>query len=186
MHQPAPDLLQGCLRNDRRAQFALYDLCFQELMRIATRYAPNRDDASALVNTAFMKLLHSLDRYDGQRPFGPWMRTLAVRVAIDQHRAEVQRQEWLVGDEWPSNAEPEVSAEIVDQLDVEHIERALATLPEVERMVFNLFAVEGFSHEEIGAELGFTARTSRRLLHRSKESLQKMLISSAPAQRNAV
>jgi len=186
MHPPAPDLLQGCLRNDRLAQFALYDLCFGELMRIASRYSQNRDDAAALVNTAFMKILKSLDRYDAQRPFGPWIRTLAVRVAIDQHRTEVQRQEWLVGDEWPSEAEPEIAASILDQLDLEHIERALAALPEVERMVFNLFAIEGFSHEEIGQELGFTARTSRRLLLRAKEQLQKMLMAVAPKQRNAV
>ena len=110
--------------------------------------------------------------------FTPWIRTITIRTAIDAHRAKIRRPEDNYGDNWPVDAEPEVLNHAVEQADIEHIERALSALDEGERLVFNLYEMEGFTHQEIAAELNCSERTCRRYLQSAKEKLRRWLLDS--------
>ncbi len=149
VNKPDIHCLQACLRNERKAQFQLYEWCFPDLMRVCSRYCKNKDDASALVNTSFLKVLTALPTFSQDKEFVPWMRTIAIRTAVDAHRAQARKMEEFVGDEWPQQNEPDVLNDVVSIIDVESIEKAIAALDENERVVFNLFEIEGYSHSEI-------------------------------------
>jgi len=181
--KPNLECLQACLRNERKAQFQLYEYCFPELMRVCSRYCKNKDDASALVNTSFLKLLTALKSYSSDKEFTPWMRTIAIRTAIDAHRANNRVMEDFIGDEWPTDHEPETLNEVVSSLEVERIEKAIAALDENERVVFNLFEIEGYSHSEIAIWLECSERSSKRYLSKAKENLQRKLASIRPAKK---
>lgn len=181
--KPDFNCIQACLRNERKAQFQLYEWCFQELMRVCSRYCKNRDDASALVNTSFLKLLTALPSYSNDKEFIPWMRTIAIRTAVDAHRAKARRMEDFVGDEWPSEHEPDTLNEVISSIELERIEQAIGALDENERVVFNLFEIEGFSHSEIANLLNCSERSSKRYLHRAKENLQNKLSALRPARK---
>lgn len=186
MKQPDHHLIDQCLKNQRKAQFVLYDWCFQELMQITTRYATNRDDASSLANQAFMNVLKSLDQYNRKLPFLPWLRTITIRVCIDEFRRNSSNPEWSVDPtDWPEYATELVLNEVVLHANVEQIEQAIANLPTAERMVFNLFELEGYTHKELATLLNVSERTSKRLLHQAKVTLQAKLAHYRP-KKNAI
>jgi len=89
----------------------------------------------------------------------------------------------FIGDEWPTDHEPETLNEVVSSLEVERIEKAIAALDENERVVFNLFEIEGYSHSEIAIWLECSERSSKRYLSKAKENLQRKLASIRPAKK---
>ena len=175
LQQPEKAWIEGSIRNERKAQFRLYEWCFPHLMKVASRYCRNKDDAKAQTNAAFLKMIQSLTTYDPSREFLPWLRTIAIRLAIDAHRKESRYLLDFQSEEWDAQNEPEIPAEIVAEIDIEQIEYALQTLPDTERLVFNLHIMEDYGHQEIAEKLGMSERSSKRILQRAKLLLQEQL-----------
>ncbi len=171
--------IKKCLRNDRKAQFDLYHLCFEHLMRTCRRYKRNREDALSLLNDGFLKVLLSLDSYDGKKEFFPWASTIMVRTAIDEYRRErVYREDTDFKETDAELEELNIHKEhfqVVDQLSSEEVMDMIFELPENERIVFNLYEWEGYQHKEIAEKLNVTERTTKRYLQAAKLSLKKMI-----------
>ena len=80
------DILKKCRKNDRRAQFELYELCYPTLMSVCLRYEKNKESAEELLNLAFFKILTKLDKYAPNVPFEAWIRRVAINTIIDEFR----------------------------------------------------------------------------------------------------
>lgn len=172
-------VIQKCRNNNRRAQFDLYQHCFDRLMLTCNRYKKNREDALALLNAGFLKILTNLDKYDDNQSFMPWASTIMVRTAIDDFRKnKAQKLEMVyceTEEELEGSSSEDFYHDVVSAMSAEEIKKLIFDLPDNERLVFTLHEMEGYKHHEIAAELGVTERSTKRYLKSAKKMLQDVL-----------
>ncbi|MGB0176076.1 MAG: RNA polymerase sigma factor [Owenweeksia sp.] len=169
------EIIQGCLKNDRRSQFQLYDYCFNPMMSICIRYERDEEMALEILNLAFIKVLKKLDTYEPKFPFDPWFKRITVNEAIDSYRRKARRMELFDnGVEDLENHGPEDGSGM-EWVEREYLEHILKKLKKIEQIVFNLYAVDGYSHKEIAEELDMSERSSIRHLASARRKLQDML-----------
>lgn len=165
-------IIRGCQRGRPASQEALYRRYWSFAMSICLRYTPTREDALELAHDGFLRAFRAIDTVDPDRPFGPWFRRVLVRCAIDRHRSTRRYHATLSPEADPPEAP--VPADQVSALEADEILALLHALPEVQRDVFNLYEVDGYSHEEIAALLGIAVGTSRSHLTRAKQRLRAL------------
>jgi len=151
------ELITECIGGDKRSRELLYKRYFSYAMSICIRYAKDENDAMEIVNDSYMKILDSLGDYDSSRPFKPWYARTLVNTAIDNYRKNVK-----------FNSHLSISLSVNDILTL------YKHLPENFKVTFNLYEIEGYSHEEIGQMMGVTASTSRSNLTRAKKMLREL------------
>lgn len=148
-------------------------------MRTCGRYKRNREDAVALLNDGFLKILLHLHEYDFQRSFMSWANTIVIRTAIDDHRrnhrytsnTDLKQFDWEL-------EEVQLSQEnqsVIEQLSESKVQELIYTIPERERMVFMLYEAEGYSHKEIAQELNCSERSTKRYLKKAKHLLHEAI-----------
>jgi RNA polymerase sigma factor (sigma-70 family) len=166
------ELIRQCATGDLKCQEMLYKKFYGFAMGVSIRYSLNREDALEVVNDSFIKLFHALHTYDPDRPFRPWLSTLVIHTAIDRRRRELKYQ----SDLQPGQALMLMSSsDTIGHLQAAEILELLKLLPLLQATVFNLYEVDGYSHDEIGQLLGIAASSSRVYLTRAKDKLRKIL-----------
>ena len=179
MNKASIKIIRKCRKNDRRAQSDLYQTCFAYLLSICFRYKRNREDAVALLNEGFLKVLLNLDQYNEQREFFSWIGTIMVHTAIDdfrKNRKYLEQTDFKEADD--AFEEIELSkghSSLMDELSLDDVKEMIFKLPENERLVFSLYEFEGYKHHEIAEQLNCSARTSKRYLASAKEILKVKL-----------
>ncbi len=169
------EIIKGCIRNDRRSQNALYKSYFPLLTSIALRYTSNKDDALSAVNYGFLKVLQNIKSYNSKHTLATWIRNILVNHLIDEFR---KNQKYitsihLVGDEEVNEA---VDTNLVEKKWHEDELRAmLEKLPNVTKNVFNLYAIDGYKHQEIADMLGFSVGTSKWHVSEARKRLKVFL-----------
>ena len=166
------ELRQGCLAGDRRAQQALYQRYFGQLLGIPMRYTQHRHEATALLNQAFLQIFKSLPNYRERDSFRGWLATITFRTTMDHLRFE-QRYRERITLELPDNHA--VRNTVESELAAEEIFRHIQRLPDHLRTVFSLSVIDGYKHEEIAHLLGITASNSRWRLSKARQLLQASL-----------
>lgn len=173
-------LIKGCSKSDRKAQKALFSLYYGYAMSIALRYSYSREKAADITNEGFLKVFSRIQLFRGEAEFKSWLRKIIVNTALDHYRKE-KKHEKQVSLENGFNELTEES--VLDQLQAEDIIRMVQNLPEIYRFTFNLYEIEGYSHEEIASILGTTAGTSRANLSRAKQLLRQMILNQSTYER---
>ena len=170
-------LLAACRRGESAAQYQLYKKLSYNLMGVCLRYCPNRAEAEDALQNTFVKIFTRLDQYRGQGPFEGWARRIAVTTSLHAVERYRLRHPGPGGDVLDELADDLPSAEpsAVDQLAADDLLALLATLPPGYRAVLNLYAVEGYSHQEIGELLGIAEGTSKSQLARARRLLETRL-----------
>ncbi|MRR22441.1 sigma-70 family RNA polymerase sigma factor [bacterium] len=166
------DLVKGCAGGDRRSQEILYRRYFSFAMSVCIRYTHDENEAMEIVNDSFMKVMEGLSDYDSSRPFKPWYGKVLVNTAIDNYRKNLKHNDYLSISTITESEEQEPDIEA--ELSVNDILALYSHLPGNYKITFNLFEIEGYSHEEIGRMLGVTASTSRSNLARAKKMLREL------------
>jgi RNA polymerase sigma factor (sigma-70 family) len=181
MENPSLQLLKQCRGNDRKAHFSLYEWCFNDLISICRRYYKNDDELKSAVNMSFLKLIQSMDtiiqKYD-ELVFYHWMKRITVNHIIDEFRKNKKYREHIdlrEQDELLRNTEDFGTEEYTWKENLETIQRAIDSLPEMSKTVFNLYAIDGYKHEEIGELLNISANTSKVHFFRARTKLQMLL-----------
>lgn len=173
-----PRLIEACIREDRLAQSELYRRCFPVLMGICMRYCRDRDEASAILNEGFLKILRGLRKRAEQVPFEAWIRRIMINTVIDAFRkARRERETMQALDEGAGEMAylaPDYN-EAERRLDAEQVEAMIASLPLMTRQVFNLFAIDGYSHQEIAAMLQISEGTSKWHVHAARSRVAEMI-----------
>jgi len=167
-------LIKGCIDGNRKAQKALYDKYSRRMMAICLRYVKDMEDARDLLQEGFVKLYTNIHRYAGEGSFDGWVRKIFVNCALERLRHNDVLKNADDIDDINYADIPDDSA--VSQMSSEEIMTCVRMLPDGFRTVFNLFAIEGYSHKEIGEMLNITESTSRSQYMRARKVLQKMIL----------
>jgi len=174
-------LIGGCIRKDRGSQKMLYKAFYGFSMGICLRYANNREEAAEVMNQGFFKVFTRIDTYDISRPFKAWLGKIMTNVSIDYYRANLKM---AYADDL-DKAENMTDGELPDRkLNYEDLLAMVQRLPNAYRTVFNLYAIEGYTHEEIGEMLEISSGTSKSNLHKARQKLKQMIAEADSAANN--
>ncbi len=166
-------LIGGCIRKDRGSQKMLYKAFYGFSMGICLRYANNREEAAEVMNQGFFKVFTRIETYDTTRPFKAWLGKIMTNVSIDYYRANLK----MAYAEDLDKAENVTDGELPDRkLNYEDLLAMIQRLPNAYRTVFNLYAIEGYTHEEIGEMLNISSGTSKSNLHKARQKLKQMVL----------
>ena len=165
-------LISGCIKQDRVSQKMLYKAFYGFSMGICLRYANSREEAAEVMNQGFFKVFTRIETFDRTRPFKAWLGRIMMNASIDYYRANLK----MAYTDDLEQAEHLSDGDMADhKLNYEDLLRMVQKLPPAYRTVFNLFAVEGYTHEEIGDLLNISAGTSKSNLHKARQKLKQMI-----------
>jgi RNA polymerase sigma factor (sigma-70 family) len=170
--QTLQELIDGCLDNNRTAQKRLYERYYGQLMGVCMRYASCKDGATVMLNNAFMKIFTTIKQCKNTGGnFEGWMYRIVVNTAIDQLRSETRHQHTDI----EKAVYKEESFDVIASMEAEEIIALVNQLTPAYRAVFNLFAIEGFTHVEIAEMLDINEGTSKSNLFKARMKLQEMI-----------
>lgn len=155
-------------------------------MGLAMRYVKDKNEAVEMVNSAFIKILKALPQFDLTREFNPWIKRIIVNTCLDHLRSKkVISENSILLDDHEGFIDTVVEDEVWDWIDQEYLDFIVSKLSALERSVFLMFALDGFSHSEIAEVHSFSERTSKRILKEARERLKKQIISDEKTVRKA-
>ena len=172
------NLIEGCIKKDRKSQKELYVLYYGYALRICLRYTKNKDEAVEVVNDGFMKVFMNIMRYQVEQSFNSWLSTIMINTAIDHYRKRIKQLEM---DELNEQHQVEDRENILSNINYEDLIKLVQKLSYAYRTVFNLFAIDGYTHEEISDLLQISVGSSKSNLFKARENLKKMLIENNQA-----
>ncbi len=167
------ELIEGCRRKDRSAQKALYEQMAGKMFALCCRYVRDRMEAEDVLVTSFTKVFDRIGQFKGDGSFEGWVRKVVMNEALTYLRKN--KGMYLETDLGAADREPDLG-QLNNQLEAEDLLKLVAELPPGYRMVFNLYAVDGYSHKEIARQLGITENTSKSQLSRARNFLQARLL----------
>lgn len=172
------EVIAGCLKNDNKCKEMVYKSFYGYLMGIILRYVNDRNDAEELVNDSFIKIFKGIAQFSSpkentelQKAFKGWIARISSRTAIDFLRTKKTN---LYVDDIAEDQQPITQVNAVSQLNVQDIFKLLKQLPETHRIIFNMYEIEGFSHDEISKMLNIPESSSRVYLTRAKNKLREL------------
>ena len=166
-------LIESCIKGDRASQKAIYDRLAPRMLPLCMRYVGDRSLAEDVLQDGFITLFTHLDSYKGNGSFEGWARKIFVTTAL----MELRKKDALkMSDELDTVRS--MKADLPSQgqnIGYKELMKLVMQLPAGFRTVFNMYAVEGYSHKEIGDILGISESTSRTQLSRARICLQNMI-----------
>tara|TARA_R110002072_G_scaffold121230_14_gene254731 strand:+ start:245 stop:805 length:561 start_codon:yes stop_codon:yes gene_type:complete len=171
------ELLESCRKEDRKAQFELYRLCYSILLSVCLRYEKNKEDAEFLLNKAFYKILKNLDKYSEHVPFEAWIRRITINTVIDEYRKN--KKDIVDYVEEPMNIAPNKAVdynEADQKYDAEDLQNLIDQLPPISKKVFNLYVIDGYNHKEIAEKLSMSEGTSKWHLSSARKKLKALVL----------
>ncbi|MBC8081770.1 MAG: sigma-70 family RNA polymerase sigma factor [Hymenobacter sp.] len=169
------DLIAACCQGNGRAQKLLYERFAGMMLGVCLRYLRHREDAEEALLSGFAKMFRALSQYRHEGSFEGWVRRIMVNEALGMLRRKEPLH--LVIDDLTHEV-PATAAEAESQLNAADMLALLAGLPAGYRTVFNLYALEGYTHPEIGELLGISEGTSKSQLSKARAMLQRRLLAA--------
>ncbi len=176
------ELIEGCINKDRKMQETLYKAFSPVMFSICLRYANSYQEAEDMLQEGFIKAFNNLSKFRNEGSFEGWMKRIFVNAAIEIYRKNHAGNMIMEVDEFKND--------LVQEDDFHHLSAAdllkmVQSLSPGYRTVFNLYAIEGFSHQEIADMLRINVGTSKSQLARARYMLQRMVLNSQKIQRYA-
>ena len=165
-------LIEQCLKGKARYQKLLYDKFACKVYPVCYRFAKNEEDAKDILQETFIKVFDKLNTFQDTGSFEGWIRKIAVNTAIRHYHNNLREI-----DKHDIEQAPELAADesVLSELNAADLIKMISSLPTGYRVVFNLYAIEGYSHKEIAEELGITESASRSQLTRARQTLIQLL-----------
>ncbi len=167
------ELIQGCRNNDRRYQELLYRKYAKKMYGICMSYAKDRSMAQEILQDGFVKVFKKIDSFKEQGSLEGWIRRVITNTALDHLRQKSKLYEFI--DDNREVEEERLDNSILDKINADGILNMIGQLPEGAKAVFNLYAVEGYSHKEIAEKLEITEGTSKSQFKRARNLLKTLL-----------
>lgn len=170
-------IIEGCKKDDRKAQEQLYRNFYRAMMTLCLRYTQNEADAMEVLNTGFYKVYKNIARYDKSKAtLYTWIRTIIINSCLDF----IRNHHTLTGaGELEQAADIHVPPAAISSLSAAEILKLVRELPPVTQAVFNLYVLEGYNHREIGELMKISDGTSKWHLSEARKKLQTILRASA-------
>lgn len=167
-------LIAGCIRKELSAQRELYERFSPKMLAVCYRFAVNREDAEDMLQDGFVKVFLQIGSYEGRGSFEGWIRRIVVHTCINHLKKNKKFQDNL--DLVHAHGLPSRSDAVPSIVQAKQIAECIRLLPIGYRTVLNLYAIEGYSHREIGMILDIEESTSRSQYTRAKNLLEQILI----------
>lgn len=164
-------LIAGCKRGEASARRELYELYAPAMLSVCARYVNDRETARDLLQDGFIKIFMKIDTYQASGPFGAWVRRIFVTTALEYLRKCDALRSGARIDEFDEQVEDK-DASVLDRLSADDLLECISRLPNGYRTVFNLYAIEGYSHREIADMLHIQEASSRSQFIRARKVLQ--------------
>lgn len=162
------ELVQECVLENRYYQEVFYKKYSQKMYNLCLAYTSSHDDAKDVMQDGFVKVFTSLKQYQGNGSLEGWVRKIIVNTAIDFYRKK-SKEIKNINIEDVHHLSYDVS--VLDTLHAKHLIDLIHKLPEGANLIFNLYVIEGYSHEEIAKKLNISIGTSKSQLSRAKSLL---------------
>lgn len=167
------ELVRGCIREDRACQQELFHRYAGKMMAVCLRYARSHEEAEDLLQDAFIKVFDGIADFQFKGSLEGWVRRITINTALRHYQRSSVRPEYNSA-EWEQEGAEE--PEVYGYLEAESLMLLISRLPDGYRLVFNLYAIEGYNHKEISELLGIQESTSRSQLVKARKMLQHWLI----------
>ena len=165
-------LIKGCKKNSQKAQRALYERYASKMLGTCMRYINDREEAEHIMVGGMVKVFNKIDQFSGDGSFEGWIRRIVVNEAL----MYLRKNSVMSVDIDTVQEERNVDlSSLEDHLQAEDLMKMVQSLPVGYRTVFNLYAIEGYNHQEIGEQLGISENTSKSQLSRARKMLQGKL-----------
>jgi RNA polymerase sigma factor (sigma-70 family) len=165
-------MVQGCVKGQPQHQETLYTKYYRKMFGVCLRYAPDRETAEDILQDGFVKVLKNIGSFQSKGSLEGWIRRVMVNTALEQLRKKSTMYP-VVDIEQAANTDS--GWDIVSAMGEQEILRLVQALPLGYRTVFNLYAIEGYSHKEIADQLNITEGTSKSQLARARQTLQESI-----------
>ncbi|MFC4262917.1 RNA polymerase sigma factor [Ferruginibacter yonginensis] len=170
------EIIKGCIKGEAHCQRSLFNRYASSLLGVSQRYARNKEDAEDILQDAFVKIFKKIEQFKGDGSFEGWMRRIVVNTALKKYTVSRYTKEFSV-DEIKENAMADVTdVPAFNHLGEKDLLALINNLPDGYRIIFNLYVIEGFQHDEIAEMLGIQPGTSRSQLVKARMLLQKEII----------
>jgi RNA polymerase sigma-70 factor (ECF subfamily) len=167
------ELAIRCMKGDRSAQQALWKSYSGKMYSVCRRYFDREEDAQDALQESFIKVFGHLEQWRQQGPLGAWIRRIVVNTSLNLVKSRANQANWMAIEGKLDLKHPDADA--VAQLGEEELIKLIQAMPTGYRTVFNLFAIEGYSHKEIADALGVTENTSKTQYLKAKNWLKNKL-----------
>lgn len=164
-------LVKQCLKGDAKGQRELYERFAPQMLSLCRRYVRSLEDAEEVLSNAFVKVFRKIDQYKGDGPLGGWVH----RIMVNESLNFIRYQKNLFVEVEEENHSSFSHQDVQEEIDVEHLMTMINELPLGYRTVFNLYAIEGYAHKEIGEMLGIAENTSKSQLSKARKHLQERI-----------
>lgn len=166
------DLIERCKKNDRIAQRAIYELFSKKLFVVCLRYSSDYSEAEDMLQEGFIKIFRKIDKYNHSGSFGGWLSRLVANNCIDIIR---KKPNLYALTDVQENKLENYTIDALDSLIGEDLMNVIQSLPTGYRTIFNMYVVEGYTHNDIAEKLNISPGTSKSQLNRARKLLQKKL-----------
>lgn len=167
-------ILKGCLAKNENSQLHLYRHFFGYGMSVSLRYANNKEEAEEILDDAFLLVFAKIEQYDSSYPFKGWFRRIVINASVDYYRTHHKIYKAL---QVVHKIEFEETTQNIawEQLKYADLLKVVQQLPPAMRLVFNLYAIEGFKHHEIAAQLEISVGASKSNYSKARKRLMELL-----------
>ena len=169
-------LVKGCIRQDPAVEKAVFDMYASRMLGVCQRYARNSADAEDILQDAFIKVFDKIKQFKNEGSFEGWIRKIVVNTALKKYTLSRYTKEILGHDLSESEHLFIADPAAYDHLSEKELLKLINALPDGYRMIFNLYVIEGYKHDEIGELLGIQSGTSRSQLAKARMLLQKQIL----------
>ncbi len=171
-------LIELLKKNSESAFVELYNKYSPVLFGICLRYAKERTEAEDILQESFIKIYENIDSFKNEGSLEGWLKRIVVNVSINHYRKKIKENTVSTDDE--ITYEEVIPENVFSKLTSKELIGLIRLLPEGYRMVFNLYAIEGFKHNEIAEMMGYTESTSKTQLMKAKKMLQQYVFKLYP------
>ena len=171
IYENIDNIIEGCILKREKDIELLYKKYFGYSLNVALLYVKNRSDAIENVDDSFLKVLRDIKSYNRELSFRFWLRRIVINTAIDSIR---RRKRWMFWVDADDIKESYAIEDTFDENGANDILEIVSLLPQIQRAVFCLFEIEGYTHKEIAKKLHIAESSSRVYLTRAKERLRDL------------
>jgi len=169
------ELIKACCKGDRRAQKLLYDTFSRKMYAVCLRYAKKADDADDILQEAFIKVFKNIKKFRRESSLFYWIKRIVINTALNYQRSKLYLYPMVDVNDLHHLAEQEFT---LSSFHLKDLLKILQTLPDGCRVIFNLYAIEGYQHKEIAEMLGISVGTSKSQYARAKSLLKQRILDS--------
>jgi len=168
------EILSECLKNNRKAQKLLYEKYAPALLGICIRFTRNRDEAEDILQEGFVKIFFNIGNFKRKSSLMSWMRRIIINTAITMYHRNLKHQHHYDVEDFRERnvGEPDIGE---SEFTTGELQNVIKVLPAGYRMIFNLYAIEGYKHKEIAKKLEIDINTSKSQYSRAKKLIQYKL-----------